>query len=318
MKTKTQHEDPITDWSNYWALGHLTSLPNAYTKNYEGEFHEFWTHVFHKLPDDAEILDVCSGNGSIALMSKSFSDEKHRNFAITACDAARIKVRELGNLHPELANQLSGITMLSRTPLNTLTLAENSRDLITSQFGIEYTPWSESASIVARLLKPGGLFAMVSHTVESTIVTQMRYQQADLEFLTGLKLFTAPVKRPNSLSAQHKWLTLVEETLNKIYTRFQANRESLILKDIGEQLESIKQQGMGQFNKAHSRFAGLAKQVQISKVTATDVILMANRIESAPNWYNTFQEAGLALFEQRDIRYKTGEIAASAFIFRAH
>ncbi|MDG0978979.1 MAG: class I SAM-dependent methyltransferase [Halieaceae bacterium] len=313
MQKKNQRN--TTDWSSYWALGHITSLPNAFSHNYTGEFETFWLQEFHRLSNGDRILDICSGNGSIALMGQAFSDQHHRDFCVTACDAANIKLRELSTQHPDYAAQLRAIKMLSRTPLNNLNVPEHSFDLITSQFGFEYTPWSESAAIVARLLKPGGHFAMVAHRPDSTIVIQMRYQQADLEFLAGLDLFTAPKKRPNTAAASKRWLTLVERTLNEIYQRFQANREALILRQVGEQLESIKQQAQQKFNQAHTKFIDLANQLTISHVTAADLTAMARRLEHEPNWHIALQKAGLQLTQQCDIRYETGDIAATGYVF---
>ena len=316
MNTKHPHNNAIADWSSYWALGHLTSLPNAYAQNYEGEFEQFWAQSFRELASDAQVVDICSGNGSIALLCKTYSDRNHKNFAVTACDAASIKVRALTAQHPEFANQLNAITILSRTPLNRLDIPDHSIDLVTSQFGFEYTHWAESATIIARLIKRGGNFSMVSHRPDSTIVIEMRQQQVDFEFLSRLDLFSAPKKRPNSAAAAKQWLTLVERTLNEIYQRFQANRESFILRQIGEQLESIKQQAHQQFRTAHTKFIELAKQVTISYVTATDLTTMADRLESEPYWHLSLIEAGLELIQQHDIHYETGDVAAIGYVFR--
>ncbi|HEY9119557.1 MAG TPA: hypothetical protein VIN33_07345, partial [Marinobacter sp.] len=59
---------------NYWRQGHLTSLPCGFSLNYDGEFLQFWHQQFALLGAGACVLDVCSGNGSIALLARDYSD----------------------------------------------------------------------------------------------------------------------------------------------------------------------------------------------------------------------------------------------------
>lgn len=147
-------------WSDYWRQGHLTSLPRGFAGNYDGEFLAFWLARFADLPRSARVLDVCAGNGAIALLASEYSQQEGLNFRVTATDAADIDLQAITRPHPHLEPVTAGIDLLPNMPLEKLALPPESIDLACSQFGIEYTAWQRSASILSRALKPGASLAL--------------------------------------------------------------------------------------------------------------------------------------------------------------
>lgn len=62
---------------------------------------------------------------------------------------------------------------------------DGSFDLITSQFGVEYSNLSLSLTEIARTLRPGGSFAAVLHSQDSRITTVTRDESAHVKLLTA-------------------------------------------------------------------------------------------------------------------------------------
>jgi len=51
-------------WSSYWQRGTFHSLPGLFPENYAGPVSRFWHAVFSRLPADARVLDLGTGNGA--------------------------------------------------------------------------------------------------------------------------------------------------------------------------------------------------------------------------------------------------------------
>ena len=175
------HSEASDHWTDYWQQGNLTSLPRGFASNYEGEFLQFWEAQFAGLARDACVLDVCSGNGSIALLAKGYSARHQLDLQVKATDAAHIDMARVIDSHPDLSQHIQAIEFLPGVRLEALAVAPASCDLVTNQFGIEYSDWAMSASNIYRMLKPGGCFAMVCHSADSKILQAMESQQADYE-----------------------------------------------------------------------------------------------------------------------------------------
>ncbi|WP_456405199.1 class I SAM-dependent methyltransferase [Thiolapillus sp.] len=158
-------------WAAWWKNRTITSFQGAFTHNYDGPIEKFWTNRFSRLPDEASILDLGTGNGALALLAAEHAHEHHRAFHITGIDFAHIQPLQLQEENP----QLQAIHFIANTPMEATGLATGSQDLIMSQFGFEYGDMQATLKEVRRLLKPDcGCFSAMIHHQDSAVLKQAR------------------------------------------------------------------------------------------------------------------------------------------------
>jgi len=166
-------------WSNYWAQGHVHSLGRAYDGgNYSGSIRDFWQRVFDTLPEGARVLDICSGNGAVALLAVDYSSEHQRGLVVDAVDRAEIDPEQA--LGPEVA---AAIRFQGGVAVESLPFEADSFDLVTAQYGLEYTDAHTSVPELARVLRPGGQLAVIHHHPDSHVI---RTARAERSLIDGL------------------------------------------------------------------------------------------------------------------------------------
>jgi len=186
-------------WDRYWSYGHLHSFSQVADGNYAGAVAEFWDSVFSELPDGSRILDIATGNGALPLLALDKAVQGSRAFTLHGTDIAAIAPAEQVS-DPALRSRLAAISFHPRTPAESLPFADGSFDLVTSQFGLEYSDPEQSIPEVARVLRPGGRLALIVHHQDSAAVTAARAETAQLGFvIDDNRLF---LKARNLLRAQ--------------------------------------------------------------------------------------------------------------------
>jgi len=304
-----------THWSEYWRQGNLTSLPRGFANNYDGEFVSFWEAEFARLQAGSRVLDVCSGNGSIALLAQDYSSREHLNFQVKASDAAQTDVSALIRSRPHFREHIEAIEFIPDSRVEILQEAAASVDLVSSQFGIEYTDWRVSAANIHRMLKPGGHFAMVCHSCDSKILREMELQQAQYEQIAHIALFSAvhtDVKAPGFAADFPQKL---EATLDELYQLFQKRRASQLLSTAGKKLEQIRSLALRQPDDGLREFVHFRDAINTSRGVAADLLAVNHALRGSPHWHDAFTDAGLELLDSGTIRYRTGEIAGSSYRF---
>lgn len=179
-------------WSRYWASGALTSLPEDFRSNYDGEIRAFWQAQCAELEDGAAVLDVCTGNGAIALLVAEALAARGIDARITAVDLAEIRPDRIRQRFPQFAAHLDRIRFVGNRAFEQIALPDASQDLIVSQYGIEYCEPEAAARQCARLLRPGGRLAVITHAVDSDMMATMQAELDQFETLARigvLKLF---------------------------------------------------------------------------------------------------------------------------------
>lgn len=167
-------QQPSNHWSQFWEQGHITTFGAALAGNYEGPILNFWRDQFEKLESPARLLDIATGNGALALLAASYAREHEFEWQINACDLARIN---------ETALAESGIRALSSIACERLPYEDQSFNLVTSQFGFEYSDKEQSLAEIFRVLAPSGQFGAVCHHQDSYTLNSSRkeleiYRQA--------------------------------------------------------------------------------------------------------------------------------------------
>jgi SAM-dependent methyltransferase len=167
MTDQQQHQQ----WSQFWRQGHITTFGPALPENYDGMLREFWTEQFSRADSGTRILDIATGNGALATMAAKVSEEHDLGLLIHASDIAEINPALNNEALSKLRQQ---ITFLSNTPCHKQPFPDHNFEMITSQFGFEYSDVPATLEEILRLLADGGRFIAIAHHGESNIIQGAR------------------------------------------------------------------------------------------------------------------------------------------------
>ncbi|WP_296252577.1 class I SAM-dependent methyltransferase [uncultured Stenotrophomonas sp.] len=162
-------------WSRYWALQPDHSLPGTFDAGYGQAISSFWQGIAQRLPDTASVLDLATGNGPLPRLLLHWRPD----LSIDGIDAAQIAPTWLP------PNKAALPRFHSHISCEALPFSNASFDLVTSQYGIEYSDLNRSLAEVARTLRADGIFAAVIHSSGSRIVDVGRDEIAHVRLLTA-------------------------------------------------------------------------------------------------------------------------------------
>ncbi|MFC3714379.1 class I SAM-dependent methyltransferase [Sphingoaurantiacus capsulatus] len=167
-------------WNDYWHFDRLSSFDDAGPTNYAQEIAAGWQAFFEALPDGAAILDLCTGNGAIAVMAAAAARRARKSFRIAAVDAADVNPYRHVKQHRD---DLAAIDFRPATPIERLPWPAASFDAVVSQYGIEYSDLSLSVPELARVIAPGGKVRLVVHAAEGPVVQRSARVVPEIDFL---------------------------------------------------------------------------------------------------------------------------------------
>ncbi|PTA49879.1 class I SAM-dependent methyltransferase [Shewanella morhuae] len=168
-------------WSEYWEQGHLTSFGTDFSSNYAGILKDIWLPIFKELRPNFEVLDIATGNGALPLLLKNYFDESNINGRVRGVDIAKIQPIKFdadNSIKIELIGEVNCESLPFSDPV----------DLVTSQFGIEYSNLSASLKTVANILKTGGRLSLVCHHHNSMIISRNKQVLLLIQSVTTKKL----------------------------------------------------------------------------------------------------------------------------------
>ncbi len=288
-------------WSQYWASGNLTSLPQDFASNYDGEIARFWRTQFSHVPDHGKMLDLCTGNGAILLLAAAWSRSESVSVELFGVDAAQINSRAIMEKFPGHAHLLSSLKLLSKCRVEDIDLPPANFDLITSQYGIEYCDWPRAAAQVFRLLKPGGRFAFLSHAVSTDIIRYMEDEWreyevlAELKFLSGIEQY---VRGDLTFLNFQKVMKNSQAALSGQYP------ESQFMAAILNMLASVVPMDEATVMQNRTRLDQFQREISHGRERLKDLLRVNRAIQSDPGWYRVFEQHGLELVDEGDILYK--------------
>lgn len=174
------NQDRIQSWTRYWQGGALHSLSTSFAAGYAGELQNFWREVFVSLSPDDSLLDVGCGNAPLGLLLSECFPEAGRCPQYHGIDVATVAPPWWPSLS---AAQRLRFTLYSNQAVETLSFADQSIDLIISQYGFEYTDFERSLPELRRVCRAGGSLAMVLHHAGSLPVRNARLELGHIDFL---------------------------------------------------------------------------------------------------------------------------------------
>lgn len=166
-------------WSRYWASGALHSCATSFAGNYDDDIGAFWREAFAGLRVSQRVLDVATGNGPLPKL-----------IADLCTDLPEVDAVDLAEVHPEWHAGLpdsrrAHIRFHAGVAAEKLPFADGSFDLVTSQYGIEYSDLARSLTEVGRVAHPQARMAFVLHHAEALPVRIGRAEIGHLAFLRG-------------------------------------------------------------------------------------------------------------------------------------
>ncbi len=165
----------LNPWTLYWQADNLEScVPTQNIADTE-KVAAFWHELAAQLSVDAQVLDLACGNG---VVSRHLLSNKP-SLQITGVDQATISPTDF-LAH---SSDLEKVNFLPETDVSKLPFADDSFDVITSQFGLEYAPSEFAAPEAVRVLRSRGKIALLMHHQESEIVVPAQRQLAEIDGL---------------------------------------------------------------------------------------------------------------------------------------
>lgn len=146
-----------THWDSFWVKENKTTFGDYYSNTYDDIVLKTWTETLHKLSGEINILDLATGNGALPELFTQVIDNKKQKLTIVGVDSARIN------------DKSEKYYLLENIYLEDLPFQNSSFDLISSQFGIEYSDIKRSIREIYRVIKSNGRISLFIHCTNSNI-----------------------------------------------------------------------------------------------------------------------------------------------------
>lgn len=290
-------------WGLYWAGGALTSLPDDFAANYDGEIRAFWQACFAEVPEGGRILDVCTGNGAIALLAAEATRSFDRPPEILAVDAAAIRPSAVAERFPGQARLIEAIRFIPSTRFENVDVEDGSVDLITSQYGIEYCDLEKAATKTSRLLRSGGRLAIVSHAVSSDMLRTMEAEHADYRRVDRLQV----LERVRQFLEERMTAAQFRRALGRIRAELLGVSrlgQSPLLRHVLGMAERTLAMPDAAIVQARPHYRAFLDQLAGGRDRLADMLRVNRMISENTAWFEAFERAGLELVEQGRIHYQ--------------
>lgn len=172
----------VQSWSRYWQNGALDSLGASLSAGDAGAVQQFWRRIFLPLSSREVVLDVGCGNALLGKLLSECFPEANRCPRYLGIDLATVAPPWCASLS---LTQRQRFSLHSREAVEKLPFADQSIDLIISQYGFEYTEFERSIHELRRVWRRGGSMAMVLHHADSLPVRNARIELGHIDFLTA-------------------------------------------------------------------------------------------------------------------------------------
>jgi len=182
--------DPRLDgaWERYWRAERLASCGGEGGRPYQTAIATHWERIFDELPDPVSLLDLCCGNGALALLARRRLRARGLEASVCGVDRAPI---DPARWLPADREDLERIRFCGGVAAEDLPFPPGSFTAVVGQYALEYTDASRTLDACRRVLAPGGTLAFVLHAREGVAARAAAAQQEDAARLRRLGYFAA-------------------------------------------------------------------------------------------------------------------------------
>lgn len=290
-------------WSDYWASGALTSLPQDFAFNYDGEVERFWHEQFDTLPESGKMLDICTGNGAIALLAAAWAAAQDRTIEIAAVDAADIRPDAIARRRPDVAELVEGIQFHGRTSVEALPFEDQSFDLVTSQYGLEYCRLDTAAGELARVIRPGGCLAVLAHEASTEVIETMAEEERAYQLLESVRFFRVLrswVKGQLAPPDFRQRLEGIQRRLREEVRRAQ----SPLIGQVGQSVASLLPMSAAELRENREAVGGFLGRMESGRDRLLDMLRVNRRIAGNPDWHRPLADAGFEYLDSYPMVYR--------------
>ncbi len=174
-------------WTHYWHSDRLASCGGAGGRQYQPAIVRHWHRVFAALEPPHHLLDLCCGNGALAILAGHYFWASHGLEAeIDAVDRAAI---DPGRWLTQHRAWVSKIRFQGNTAAESLPFPDAMFTAVIGQYALEYTDLTRSLPECVRVLAPRGHLAFVLHAREGSVAARALAQQTEIARIQALNYF---------------------------------------------------------------------------------------------------------------------------------
>jgi ubiquinone/menaquinone biosynthesis C-methylase UbiE len=236
----SQSGDGASSWTRYWQSGFQDT---CFFADQTFAVDQFWHDLFTKLDHSSRIVDLATGNGSVALKAAKFAREQNQDFEISGVDYASICPVKFSGVDADL---LASVRFIGDTDIASLPFATSGTSCVTSQYGFEYAQMDLALAEATRILVPGGYAQFLMHAEGGAVYkasgARLRRAQYLLQKGQVITLLTDLGKAASAGSAPrlHKVQQRIESKIASLQRKFnQAPTDDLIWQFSREALEIL-------------------------------------------------------------------------------
>lgn len=166
---------PAADaWTRYWQGGYKDT---CFTGDQAFRLGEHWIAFFESLGHGAEVLDLATGNGAVALIADRVSADRQLGLVVHGVDQADVA--------PESEGDRDTCQFLGNTPIEALPYADGAFDALVSQFGFEYSDTERTVDEMVRVARVGARVRMIVHAADGAVHNSSRVRLRRARDLLG-------------------------------------------------------------------------------------------------------------------------------------
>ncbi len=175
-------------WDRYWRAARLASCGGEGGRQYQAAIVTHWERVFDSLPAHVALLDLCCGNGALALIALRRFRARGVTAEVSGVDRAAI---DPSCWLPVVGEDLARVRFYAGVAAEDLPFPERTFTAVCGQYALEYTDRPRALAACRRVLAPGGTLAFVLHAREGVTARAAAAQKAGIERLLALGYFAA-------------------------------------------------------------------------------------------------------------------------------
>lgn len=176
----------LREWTLFWQSDQLDSCVPVADPGAGDRLRSVWRAFFDSLPAGARILDLGTGNGSLASQAVEVSRSKPAAFSVEGVDLADVDPARFVSSATDLLRE---VRFHPGTPMEALPFPDERFDAVCSQYGIEYSDTGASLPETLRVLRPGGGFRFLLHAASGVLKDRCRTQRRQARAILDSDLF---------------------------------------------------------------------------------------------------------------------------------